>query len=483
MYRLVCPIYNGPIFTQLSENRKPIYDKKVRPWGDTFECEPSEIHFPTSVPEVQEIVGNAKHVRVVGAGHSFSPLICTTETLLSLERMNAVTSMTNLTVTVEAGISIEKLQEFLIQKNRIVYGFGSIQDQNVVGAFMTSHHGLQFNSFAENVLDITLVNADGSLLKTNDLFMYRASMGMLGVVVEMTINTFPNRHVHVKQTKMSLELAIRELPTGFAGIIETNYNQRKHGYLKLMKEGNIIVEADTFQYPVETDDWSSVTWDTFVVPLTVLWPWLSTFPLLDFAGEKTSVLPVTNAWTHHSEYGMMYSAYAVPIENCSKFIQSMDSTPFHHHVSTLLIRYLKGQENTTCLTFAPKDACVIDVYDVQTQPNLQKFHTYVENLVHDHGGYSHWGKFYAGNMQRQSKMLCMTNFKKKQKEVDPEGKFLNKYTREILFGNESLRYGNTFKVYRTKTVFYQILFLVSFCAYVYFCVFKISNQNSYTRLV
>lgn len=481
LYRIVCPVYNGPIYTQLSENREPTYNSVVRPWGDTFKCQPKEILFPKNIMEVQNIVNVSEHVRVVGAGHSFSPLVCTNDTLISLKKMDLLKSIDNTTVTVEAGISIEALQLRLLKENKIVYGFGSIQDQNVAGAFMTSHHGLQHHSFAENVIEAVVVDANGNLKRVKDLFMHRASMGMLGVVVEMTINTFPNRYVHLEQTKMPLEEAIKKLQTGFAGIIETNYNQKKHAYLKLMKKGDIIVEAESAEYPVQTDNWSSALWDTFVVPLTVLWPWLSTFPLLDFAGDTTSVKPVTNAWSHHSEYGMMYSAYAVPIENCSKVIFAMDSKPYNHHVSTLLIRFLKGQENTTCLTFAPKDSCVIDVYDVQTQPNLKQFHLYLENLVHDHGGYSHWGKFYVGNLKKQTSMNCMLDFKKVQKSVDMKGKFVNAYAREILFAEDALRYGDTFKEYRTKTVVYQVAFAMCFVIYIYTCVFKI-EKNVYMRL-
>ncbi len=484
LYRLVCPIYNGAVYTQLSENRNPLQKNTVRPWGDTFTCEAHTVERPKTVPEVQNIVANAKNVRVVGAGHSFSPLVCTDSTLITLSEMNNVKEIKNDEVIVEAGISIEMLQAVLLKQNKIIHGFGSIQDQNVAGAFMTSHHGLQYNSFAENVISLKIVTAAGNVEEINDLFMYRSSMGMLGVVVEMTIRTFPNTFVEIQQSKLSLDEAILKLQTGIAGIIETNYNQRNHGYLKLMVEKDAV--DTSIVYPVQTDQWSSVTWDTFVVPLTVLWPWLSTFPLLDFANEKTTVKPIVQAWTHHSEYGMMYSAYAVPLENCSKVILAMDSQHYDHHVSTILIRFLKGQKTTTCLTFAPEDSCVIDVYDIQTQPYLSDFHEYLEGLVHAHGGYSHWGKFYAGDITRQTKMPCMTQFRLKQEEVDPHGKFLNDYTKEILidnFDNKAMRYGSTFDDYRTKTVLYQIVFLISICTYVYICALKRYKRNPYRILV
>ena len=88
LYRLVCPIYNGAVYTQLSENRNPLQKNTVRPWGDTFTCEAHTVERPKTVPEVQNIVANAKNVRVVGAGHSFSPLVCTDSTLITLSAVS-----------------------------------------------------------------------------------------------------------------------------------------------------------------------------------------------------------------------------------------------------------------------------------------------------------------------------------------------------------------------------------------------------------
>ena len=98
---------------------------------------------------------------------------------------------------------------------------------------------------------------------------------------------------------------------------------------------------------------------------------------------------------------MMYSAYAIPISSCFDFIQAIDTSTYNHAISTLLVRYVSAQENTTCLTFAPTNSCVVDVYDLSTQPNIEKFHVYLESLAHSFQGMSHWGKYYAGDIQRQ----------------------------------------------------------------------------------
>ena len=486
-YRLVCPVYNGSVFTQLSENRNPVSSNIVRPWGDTFSCQPTKILFPNNVNEIQTIVETANHVRVVGSGHSFSPLICSYHTLISLEKMNNIVTVNSSTVIVEAGITLETLLSHLIEKeDKLVYGFGSIQDQTVGGAFMTSHHGLTFNSFAEKVVQIKVVLASG-LLQTIDgdeLKYWRSSMGMLGIVVEMEIELFKNSFVQVSKQKMSLSDAIKQLPLADAGIIETNYNQKKHGLLKYITIlGN--EESKQVAYPVETNHFTSLVWDTFVIPFTILFPIASTFPLLDITNNGTNVAPMATAWTHHSEYGMMYSAYAIPISSCFDFIQAIDTSTYNHDISTLLVRYVSAQENTTCLTFAQTNSCVVDVYDLSTQPNIEKFHVYLESLAHSFQGMSHWGKYYAGDIERQVNLSkCYKEFKIKQQELDPNNKFLNNYTNEILFGqkNAEARYGNTFSMYRTKTILYQILFTLVMIVSLYLCCTGYNDNTQYSRV-
>lgn len=462
-YRLFCPVYNGPVFTQLSDNRYPIQGAIVRPWGDTFECKPNDILYPKTLQEVQATVKSSARLRVVGAGHSFSPLICTTNTLLSLENLKKY-SIHDDYISVQSGFTIEMLQTLLLPYNNIVHGFGSIQDQNVVGAFMTSHHGLSFYSFAEEVKQITVVLSNGTVQNvTGDgLKLWRSSMGMLGVVVSMQIRTHPNKQVVVTTMKLPIEEAINKLPTGFAGIIETNYNQKKHALLK-----HIVLDAtittSTQEYPVATNHFMSAIWDTLLIPITVLFPFASSFPLLTLTTETTTRVPMLNAWTHHSEYGMMYSAYAVPFKNCTPFIDAINTDKDSHFISTILVRYLKGQENTTCLTFAAKDACVVDIYDLQSQKNMETYHIKLEKLVHSFGGLSHWGKYYVGDIQQQVQRIpCFHIFNKTRAKLDPNDKFLNNYTKEIVYNLTSSRFpGNTRQHYRTNVMAYSVV--IAFC--------------------
>ena len=224
------------------------------------------------------------------------------------------------------------------------------------------------------------------------------------------------------------------------------------------------IETITKDYPVATNHFTSAAWDTLLIPFTVLFPFTSSFPLLDFSSETTKTVPMLNAWTHHSEYGMMYSAYAIPFKNCTPFIDAITTEQDSYFISTILVRYLKGQENSTCLTFAAKDACVIDIYDLQSQKNVETYHRKLEKLVHSFGGLSHWGKYYVGDIQQQVQQIpCFHHFNTTRKKLDPHDKFLNNYTNEIIYNITSNRFpGNTRQHYRTNVIAYTVIF--AFCS-------------------
>ena len=476
-YNMFNPVYDGPAFTHLSDNRSPIQGDSVRNWGDTIRCKPKVILEPTSAEEIQEIVRNNDKIRVVGGGHSFSPLICTEYTMISLSKMDKILNLTDTSVTCQAGSSLKSLITRLLETEKIIHGFGSIQDQSLAGAFSTSHHGLTFHSFAEDVVSITAVLSNGTIIDTNDLYYWRSHLGLLGIITSMTINTYPNSKVKIKKNKITIDEAINLLPGADAGIIETNYNQRDQGLLKYI---TIVGDATNEKYPIKTDDFISAIWDSIIIPAVVLFPSLSKFPLLDLVeSDDASEKPMVEAWSKFPEYGMMYSAYAIPFKNCSKFISSIDGEK--HDISTILIRYVHGQENTTCLTFARKEACVVDIYDLQSQDTLNEFHVSIETLVNKFGGTSHWGKYYVGDIKKQVEHIpCYESFKAYRETLDAEQKFVNDYTREILNLTNAKRYKDN--KYQTKRIGFVGVVITSFIVVVSFLVLGCVNQNDYELL-
>ena len=61
-----------------------------RNWSGLQRSEPTTICIPKDIRELIEVVKTHDKIRVVGAGHSFSPLAKTTDTLVSLDHLQGL---------------------------------------------------------------------------------------------------------------------------------------------------------------------------------------------------------------------------------------------------------------------------------------------------------------------------------------------------------------------------------------------------------
>ena len=460
------PIYNGESFTQLSNDRFPIYSNNtvVRPWGDTFQCYPASVQYPKNLSHLQSIVVNAKKLRVVGGGHSFNPLICTNETLISMIYMSNIVANDSTSVTVQAGATIEKVMKYLIQGNKVLHGFGSVQVQTVSGAFSTSQHGLQPQNFARHVLEISAVLADGTYFKTTNLTYWKGSLGLLGVIYEMKIKIHEATMMRVDKVKMPMSKALKGLyeSTGGGCIWASWTGREKQVILNTFTPINDTLESS---YPVETQQFESMLLDSVAMPSLAFFPPITDIDLMFVYPDKaSSTAHITEAWSHHAEYGLMYSAYAVPKENCSSVIHKIEYKG--HNVVNILVRYVE-KEVVGCMSIFKHDSCVIDIYSLQFQPTLQKFHAHVESVVADHGGFSHWGKYMVTNNQTRN-FDCFEEFKTYANLIDPTHKFRNNYT-QALFDNTPPVYENHRPyaagvfVWRWFTIFLSIHWVFILC--------------------
>ena len=85
---------------------------------------------------IQQAATEGVAVKVVGAGHSFTPLVCTDGYLLDLGDYDQVLAVDvdAATVTVQAGIALSKLNVELDRHGLALENLGDIAYQSVAGA-------------------------------------------------------------------------------------------------------------------------------------------------------------------------------------------------------------------------------------------------------------------------------------------------------------------------------------------------------------
>lgn len=159
------------------------------------------LHHPGSVAEVQQVVARSERVRVLGTGHSFSPVADTAGDLLRLDRLPRVLEVdtSSRSVQVSAGLTYGEVAAHLHEHGLALANLGSLPHISVAGACSTGTHGSGDANqvLAASVLALQLVTADGSLLELDrerDATRFDGAvvaLGTLGVVTRLTLAVVP----------------------------------------------------------------------------------------------------------------------------------------------------------------------------------------------------------------------------------------------------------------------------------------------------
>lgn len=88
-------------------------------WAQTHSCDPLLYFEPNTFDEVREIVelakSNEKKLKCVGCGHSPSEIACTSDYMISLNKLNRIIDIDKerLQIKVEGGTTLEKMNRVL----------------------------------------------------------------------------------------------------------------------------------------------------------------------------------------------------------------------------------------------------------------------------------------------------------------------------------------------------------------------------------
>lgn len=183
-------------------------------WARTFSSLPELYVQPESLAEIEYAVSLAgrcgRRITTVGAGHSPSDLTCTSGWVMNLDKFDKILHLDPDTgvVTMEAGIRLFQLCEYLNTNGLAMPNLGSINDQSIAGVISTGTHGSSsaHGLLSEDILSLKIVLADGrthACSPTEDPDLFRAallSLGALGIIVEVTFQAVPAFSLRWDQT-------------------------------------------------------------------------------------------------------------------------------------------------------------------------------------------------------------------------------------------------------------------------------------------
>ncbi|KAJ6646763.1 L-gulono-1,4-lactone dehydrogenase [Pseudolycoriella hygida] len=163
-------------------------------------CKPSDyIRYPKTIRDVQDIVIEAIDegltVKAFGIRHSQTDIICTEGIPVDMTGLQSKRMNNDNTATFGAGVNIRDATAFLRLHGRglrMIPGFGNI---TIGGATGTGAHGssVKYHStISSQIAKVKIVNGKGKIEEVSnpsDLRAFKMHLGLLGVLVEVTLNT------------------------------------------------------------------------------------------------------------------------------------------------------------------------------------------------------------------------------------------------------------------------------------------------------
>ncbi len=194
-------------------------------WDGRQQCHPQVTERPHDLAELGAALERARqaghNVRVAGSGHSFTGLVPTDGSLISLERMDRVLEVDSSSglVRVQAGITIAQLNAELDRHGLAFENLGDIDRQTLAGATATGTHGTgsRLRNLSAQLRAVELMRADGTLVELDergDADAWRAarvSLGALGVVTALTLQTVPAYRLRGVDGPAALEQTLEQL--------------------------------------------------------------------------------------------------------------------------------------------------------------------------------------------------------------------------------------------------------------------------------
>ena len=421
-------------------------------WSESVRCEPEQYVEPNNLSELQAIVRQAfvdrKTIRVVGAGHSFTPLVATSDIMVSLKHLAGIDHIDreNNLVTVWGGSLLKDLGTQLWEHGFAMENLGDINKQSIAGAISTGTHGtgIQFGSISTQAVGITLLLASGELLEvdeTNEAGVFQAaqvSLGMLGIIVKVTLKVLPAYQLTGTSYKLSLDETFQQLDT----LCEQHRNIEFYWF-----PYTDTVQVKTFDLaaPNKEKDQKQMKFKKVVVENGLFWLMSEVSRLVPQSAKSISTLSAIGVPVG-TETNDSYEIYATP--RLVKF-QEMEYSVPKKYLPTILRTIDEVVREKKYAVHFPLECRFVKADNIWLSPSYERESAYIAvhmykgmefssyfqalgEIFQAYDGRPHWGKMHTmTKADLQTAYPKMEDFISLRKRLDERGIFLNEYVCEL----------------------------------------------------
>lgn len=420
-----------------------------RNWSGGQNCLPAARLAPRNLDELTQVVRQTPgKIRPVGSAHSFSALVPTDGTLLSLSYFSGLLDHDAKTLQAEfaAGTPMSRMGTPLKDIGQALQNMADIDYQTLAGAISTSTHGTgkNFQSCSAHVCGLQLVAANGDVLECDakrhpEVFSAaRVSLGALGVATRVRLQNRPAYRLRERQWIARTEELLEDL--------DKNTRENQHWEMLVVTHSdyalsialNETTDPATPQVPADEEGGNE-----FVTLIEKIDKYASDFPDLrrtmlnslrhlasfdDRVGDSFDIYAnVRTVRFNEMEYSVPAEYGPACLREILKLIQDKDLRTWF----PIEYRYVKADDIPLSM-FEGRDSCSISVHQ-HYQMDHHNLFAAIEPIFWKYNGRPHWGKLHTLNAKNLQPLYPRwQEFIQVRQELDPSGKFLNAHLASIL---------------------------------------------------
>ncbi len=425
----------------------------MKNWAENIQWNPSEIAYPSSEIEIQQVVLKAvnsnKKIRTIGTGHSFTALSQTSQVLVSLDKYQGVISVNKEKhqATVKGGTKLKLLGELLFNEGLAMENLGDIDSQSIAGAISTGTHGTgtAFGSISTQVIGLKFINGKGEVIacsstKNEQLFKAASlSLGCLGIITEITIQCIPTYKLALQNGRENIHDVLDTLD-------QRNKENRNFEFFWIPYTDTAWTKTTNIAEEAEPDKdnflnyWTEFVLENHVFKLAC--EFARYFPSQNKTVAKitaANISTIKKVYYSHKIFAtprivkFREMEYNVPSEtyiDVFKDIQNLvNKKKFNIHFP-IENRWVKGDD----LLLSPaykRDSTYIACH-VYNKKEYKSYFTALEEIFRAYDGRPHWGKMNTLKTNDISTMYPkFTTFMELRKEHDPNKVFINPYLEKL----------------------------------------------------
>lgn len=417
-----------------------------RNWSGYRSCVPEDRWAPADEVELAaEIAGKPGPLRAVGAGHSFSNIVPTDGTLISLDRLSGLISYDAATnrARFKAGTRLYQVAEALEAEDRALFNMPDINKQTFAGAISTATHGTGrgLTALHGDVTALKFVTPAGetvSCSETENTDVFRAaqvSLGTLGILTEIETRTRPLHRLRKTQWFEPFEDVVANAPERAAEHLHWESYYLPYTGMSLVITNN-ETEDDIWRDP-ERDDNKDMADLRMLEGLTWWAPPLRRFMSRRLMSDVGTSSEVDTYWrvlsSEQRAVRFNEMEYHIPADAAQDCLREVVRAVERSGVRVFFpfeFRFIKG-DDAWLSPFGGRDRCSIAVhryYEEDPTP-LQNV---CEPIFLAHGGRPHWGKMNTLTADNFSELYPHWNdFRRVRETFDPHGRMLTPYMRSV----------------------------------------------------